>query len=138
MRPDWFLGIAAESGPAMVPGWANADVVVVAFGLFAVLFLVGVVFAVDWLGDAAFVTLVAGGLLVTWPLMIVLTLACVVLAVVIGAVQARVAPERNARATAAAWKIVAPKIDELAKDAGMDEAARRQMLKDVDEDTRRR
>jgi hypothetical protein len=97
-----------------------------------------VLFAVDWLGDAAFLTLVAGGLLVTWPLMIALTLACVVLAVAIGAAHARVAPERNARATAEAWKSVAPKIDELAKDAGMDDAARRKILQDVDKDMRRR
>jgi hypothetical protein len=138
MTPDWFIRIAAESGPAMVRGWSNLDVVAVAFAMFAILFLVSVIFAADWLGDAAFLTLVTGGLLITWPLMIALTLACVVFAVAVGAVHARVAPGRNARATAAAWKNVAPRIDELARDAGMDEAARRKLLADVDEDTRRR
>ncbi len=138
MLPAWYTGFAATTGLAFVPGWTNADVVAVAFIVFAVLFIIAALLAADWPSDGAFITLVVGGLLVSWPAMIVLTMAAVVLMIIVSVLHAWIAPGRSARISAEAFERMAPKVDALAKEAGMDEASRRAMLDEVEREERRR
>ena len=130
MLPDWYLRLSAESGPAFIPSWSNADVAAVALIAFAIFFLVGTILMADWPGDVAFLSLVAGGILVAWPAMIAITLVAVVLAMAIGGVHAVVAPKRVARIEAEARQRVAPAIDAFAREAGLSEEERRHLLDD--------
>lgn len=127
MLPDWYLRLSAESGPAFVPAWSNADVAVVALVVFAIFFLVGCVLGADWPSDVAFLSLVAGGILVEWPVMIAITLAAVVLMFIIGGLYSVLAPRRVARMEADARRRVAPAIDEFARDAGLSDEERRRL-----------
>ena len=119
MLPEWYLNLSRSSGPAFFSAWSNADVAVVAFGAFAVFIVLATMLASDWPFDVAFLSLVAGGILVSWPAMIVMTVAAVVLTLVVGGLHSLLLPGRNARISAEAKARVTPALEEFARDAGM-------------------
>ena len=92
----------------------------------------------DWPSDVAFLSLVAGGILVAWPAMIAITLVAVVLMFAIGGLYSVLAPKRVARIEAEARQRVAPAIDAFARDAGMSEEERRRLLDDDEKSVRDR
>lgn len=97
MLPDWYVRFSEASGPAFVAQWSNADVAIVSLLIFTVGFALAAALTAHWLFDVAFAALVAGGILVTWPAMIALTIAAVFVAIVIG----RPAPMARPRAPGA-------------------------------------
>ncbi len=127
MLPDWYLRLSAASGTAFVPTWSNADVAAVALGVFAAFFVLAALMAADWPTDVAFLSLVAGGLLLTWPAMLALTMAAIALVMLVSLLHATLAPERSARIAAEAQERVAPAIDQFARDAGLNDAARKRL-----------
>jgi hypothetical protein len=84
-----------DGGASFVAGYGSAEVAVVALGIFLVFYVVATLTSKPWPADLAFLALVAGGLLVSWPVMILLTGAAVVVAVVVGFVQKAIAPDRS-------------------------------------------
>ena len=136
MLPDWYLRLSAASGSSFIPAWNNADVAVATFAAFAVFFVVSTMLAADWPFDIAFLSLVAGGILVSWPAMIAMTMASVALAIVVGGMHALIAPQRNARIAAEAQRKVAPALEQFARDAGIGDAERRRLLGDGDSERR--
>jgi hypothetical protein len=126
--PDWYLRVSAASGPAFVSAWTNADVAAVAFVVFAIFFALGTAIAASWPSDLAFLSLVAGGVMVAWPAMVALALAAVMLAVIVSIVHSIVAPERSARIAAEAQAQVSPAIAEFARDMRLSEAERKRTL----------
>jgi len=136
MLPDWYLRLSAASGSSFIPAWNNADVAVSTFVAFAVFFVVSTVLAADWPFDVAFLSLVTGGILVSWPAMIAITMAAIVLAMVVGGAHSLLAPQRTARIAAEAQRKVAPALDEFARDAGLGDAERRRLLGDGDSERR--
>jgi hypothetical protein len=109
---DWYSRMSANSGPAFVPAWTNADVAVTALVAFTIFYLVATMFTVHWPTDLAFLSLVAGGVLVTWPAMVALSMAAVAVAIVVSIAHSIVAPRRSAR--------IAAEADAIAKLAGAD------------------
>jgi len=83
--------LPADGGASFVAGWSSSEVAVAALGVFLVFYVLAAVTKKDWTFDVAFLALVAGGLLATWPVMILLTGAAVVVAVVVGFVHKAVA-----------------------------------------------
>jgi hypothetical protein len=138
MLPDWYLRLSASSGSAFIPGWSNADVVAVAFIAFAILFVLATMIAADWPSDIAFLSLVLGGLLVVWPAMLVLTMAAIVLIMIVSFLHSMLAPARSARIAAEADRLVAPAIDQFARDAGLRDAERQRLLADGQSEQQRR
>ena len=84
-----------DGGASFVAGYGSAEVAVVALGVFLVFYVVATITSKSWPFDIAFLALVAGGLLVSWPVMILLTGAAVVLAVVVGFVRQAILPDRR-------------------------------------------
>jgi len=84
-----------DGGASFVAGYGSAEVAVVALGVFVVFYVVATITSKSWPFDIAFLALVAGGLLVSWPVMILLTGAAVVVAVVVGFVRQAIAPDRR-------------------------------------------
>ena len=119
MLPEWYLEFSESSGPAFVAAWSNADVAIVSLLAFAIAYALCAAFTATWLLDVAFGALVLGGILVTWPAMVALTMAAVFVAIVVGFVHKWVAPERQARidreAEAAATAAVAEFEQEVGK-----------------------
>jgi len=132
MLPEWYLELSRSSGPAFVSAASNADVAVAAFVAFAIFIVLASILAADWPFDIAFLSLVAGGILVSWSAMIVLTVAAVVLALVVGGLHTLLFPERNARISAEAKARVKPALEEFARDSGMSEAEVKRVLADDD------
>ena len=117
MLPEWYVRFAHASGPTVV-GWSNADVAVVALLVFALAYALAAILAAAWPLDAGFAALVAGGLIVSWPAMIALTMAAVFVAIVIGYVHKWVAPGRQARIDSEAEAIASKSLDEFKRDLG--------------------
>jgi hypothetical protein len=84
-----------DGGASFVAGYGSAEVAVAALGIFLVFYVVAMFTTKSWPSDLAFLTLVAGGLLVSWPVMILLTGAAIVVAVVVGFVRQSIAPDRR-------------------------------------------
>jgi hypothetical protein len=84
-----------DGGASFVAGYGSAEVAVAALGVFLVFYVVATITSKSWPFDIAFLALVAGGLLVSWPVMILLTGAAVVLAVVVGFVRQAIVPDRR-------------------------------------------
>jgi uncharacterized membrane-anchored protein YitT (DUF2179 family) len=118
MLPDWWLRFSESSGPAFVSAWSNADVALVAFLVFTAGFALAAAFTAQWLFDVAFASLVAGGILVSWPAMIALTIAAVFVAIVVGALHKWLAPARQARIDAEAEKIARAAAADFERDLG--------------------
>ena len=126
--PDWYLRMAATTGSSFVPAWSNADVAIVAIVVFAVFFVIATLTAREWPTDVAFLSLVAGGILVAWPAMIALTIGAVFLAMLVSMIHRVVAPERTARIAAEAERRAAPAVEALARDLGISDEERRRIL----------
>jgi uncharacterized membrane protein len=131
---DEYLRWAATTGASFVPSWSNASVALVALAAFAILFLVGAFSQWQWLFDAAFLTLVIGGILVAWPAMVVLSIAAVLLAILLSLLHRAVAPRQNARIQAEADRRARDAVGEFARELPGGEEALRSMR---DGETRR-
>ncbi|MGH8634529.1 MAG: hypothetical protein ACRET7_10405 [Burkholderiales bacterium] len=129
MLPEWYLNLSRSSGSAFVAAWSNADVAAVAFIAFAIFIVLASRVSADWPFDIAFLSLVAGGIMVSWPAMVVMTVAAVVLTLAVGGLHSILAPERNARIAAAAKAQVSPALEQFARDAGMSEAEVKRVLR---------
>ena len=116
MLPEWYLAFSESTGPAFVPAWSNADVAIVSLVVFAIAYGLCAAFMATWLLDVAFAALVAGGILVTWPAMIALTLAAVLVAIVIGFLHKWLAPERQARIDREAEAVAAAAVADFERD----------------------
>lgn len=101
--------LPADGGASFIAGWGSAEVAVAALGVFVVFGVVATLTSRPWPFDVAFVALVAGGLLVTWPVMVLMSGAAVVAVAVIGFAHKLLAPKRAAEIDAQA--------DELAEGA---------------------
>ena len=100
--PDWYTRLSLGSGASFAATWSNADVVLVAFGVFVILFALGAIAASNMLAEASFLVLVAGGLLVAWPAMIALSMAAMIAAAVVSFAHRALAPKRAAEIEAEA------------------------------------
>lgn len=118
MLPDWYLRFSESTGPAFVAAWSNADVAVVSLAIFTVGFALAAAFTAQWLLDLAFAALVAGGILVTWPAMVALTIAAVIIAIVVSFAHKWLAPERQARIEKEADAIAASAVADFERDLG--------------------
>lgn len=116
MLPEWYLRFAASTGPTVVSGWSNADVAIVALLLFTVGYALAAVIATEWPLDAGFAALVAGGIVVSWPAMVALTIGAVFVAVAIGFVHKWAAPQRQARIDREAEAIATKAVAEFERD----------------------
>ncbi|MFO1311300.1 MAG: hypothetical protein U1F41_04455 [Burkholderiales bacterium] len=122
---DEYLRWAATTGASFVPSWSNASVALVALAAFAILFLVGAFTQWQWLFDAAFLSLVTGGILVAWPAMVALTIAAVFLAMSLSLLHRAVAPGQSARIQNEADLRARAALDEFARELpGGEEALR--------------
>lgn len=92
--------LPADGGPSYLAGWSSAEVAVAALAVFVVFLVATTVSARRWPFDIAFLALVAGGLAVTWPVMLLLTGASAVVAVVVGIAHRVIAPKHAARVEA--------------------------------------
>jgi hypothetical protein len=118
MLPEWYLRFAESSGPSFVAAWSNADVAAAALVVFTVGYALAAVLAATWPLDAGFAALVAGGILVTWPAMVALTIAAVLVAVVIGFVHKWLAPARQARIDREAEATASKALADFERDLG--------------------
>jgi hypothetical protein len=118
MLPQWYLEFSASSGPSFIAAWSNADVAIVSLSTFALAYILMAVFTASWLLDVAFLALVVGGILVTWPAMVALTIAAVFVAIVVGLVHTRVAPERQARIDQEAEAVASAAVADFERDLG--------------------
>ena len=118
MLPGWYLRFAEASGPSFIPACSNADVALVALVVFAAGYVLAAVLAASWPLDVAFAALVAGGILVSWPAMVALTIAAVVVAIVVGLVHKWLAPARQARIDQQAEAIASSAVADLERDLG--------------------
>ncbi|MCC7040132.1 MAG: hypothetical protein IT516_07455 [Burkholderiales bacterium] len=91
-----------DGGASFVAGWSSAEVAVVVLGIFLVCYAIAALTSATWLAEVAFLGLVAGGLIVTWPVMILLSGAALVGAAIIGLAHKMLAPARAARIDAEA------------------------------------
>ncbi len=131
---DEYLRWAATTGASFVPSWSNANVALVALVAFSILFLVGAFSQWQWLFDAAFLSLVIGGLLVAWPAMVVLSMAAVFVALLLSFLHRAIAPKQNARIQAEADARAAVAVREFARELpGGEEALR--SLRDAERKT---
>ncbi|MFO1303447.1 MAG: hypothetical protein U1F54_06925 [Burkholderiales bacterium] len=122
---DEYVRWAATTGPSFVPAWSNANVVLVVLAVFAVSFLVGAFTQWQWLFDAAFLSLVTGGILVAWPAMVVLSIASVFAAMLLSLLHRLVAPKQSARIDAEGEQRALEAVGELARELpGGEEALR--------------
>ena len=118
MLPEWYLRFSESTGPAFVPAWSNADVAIVSLAIFAIAYALCAAFTASWLLDVAFVALVAGGILVTWPAMVALTVAAVFVVAIVGIMHKWLAPERQARIDKEADAVAAAAVADFERDLG--------------------
>ncbi len=116
MLADGYLQLAMAGGPSFIPGWTSVDVALGALLVFAVFFVLATLLAANWPFDVAFLSMIAGGILVSWPAMIALTMAAVVVAMIVSVIHAKVAPGRTARISADAERQVAPALEAFKRD----------------------
>ena len=91
------ITLPPDGGPSYLAGWSSSEVAVAALGVFLVFFIVTTVSGKRWPMDFAFLAMVAGGLAVTWPVMLLMTGAAAVFAVVVGVAHRLIAPQHAAR-----------------------------------------
>lgn len=91
-----------DGGPSYLAGISSAEVAAVALVAFLLLFVVGAFTTKSWFAELAFLVLVAGGLLVSWPVMILLTGGAVALAAIASFAHKLLLPGRAARIEAEA------------------------------------
>lgn len=90
------VSIPADGGPSFFAGWSSGEVAVASLAVFLAFFIVASVTAKRWPFDVAFLALAAGGLAVTWFVMILMTGAAAVFAVVVGVAHRLIAPKHAA------------------------------------------
>lgn len=95
MATQRFPALPPDGGASFVAGWGSAEVAVAALGVFLVFYVLAAATQKAWTFDVAFLALVAGGLLVTWPVMILLTGSAVLVAVVVGVAHKLIAGDRG-------------------------------------------
>lgn len=118
MLPEWYVRFSESTGPAYVVAWSNADLAILSLAIFTVCFAVSAAFTLHWLLDAGFAALVAGGILVTWPAMVALTIAAVLVTIVVSLLHKWIAPKRQARIEAEADAIAASAVADFKRDLG--------------------
>ncbi len=111
---DAYLRWASTTGPSFVPAWDNASVVAVTLVAFLLCFTLSAFARREWLLDAGFLALVAGGILVPWPGMVVLSMGAVILAIVVSYAHRALRPEEAARITEEADRIATPAVEAFA------------------------
>jgi hypothetical protein len=87
--------LPADGGASFVAGWSSGEVAVAALGVFVVFYALAAITRKSWTFDVAFLALVAGGLLVTWPVMILMTGSAVMVAVVVGVAHRMIARDEG-------------------------------------------
>jgi hypothetical protein len=97
--------LPADGGASFIAGYASGEVAVAALGVFLVLYAISVAASWSWAADLAFLALVAGGLLVSWPVMILLSVAALMFAAIMGIAYKLIAPKRAAQVDAEAEAI---------------------------------
>ena len=105
--------LPADGGPSYLAGWSSGEVAVAALAVFVVFLIVATVSGRRWPFDIAFVAMVAGGLAVTWPVMLLMTGAAAVSAVVVGIAHRVIAPKHAARIEAESNDVADRAIAEL-------------------------
>ena len=94
------MSLPPDGGPSFVAGWSSAELAVAALAVFLVFFVVATVTAKRWPIDVSFFALVLGGLAVTWPVMLLMTGAAAVFAIVVGVAHRLIAPKHAAQVEA--------------------------------------
>jgi hypothetical protein len=105
MRTVTISELPADGGASFIAGYASGEVAVAALGVFLVLYVLSAVTSWSWAADLAFLALVAGGLLVSWPVMILLSVAALMFAAMTGIAWKLIAPKRAAQVDAEAEAI---------------------------------
>lgn len=118
MLPDWYTRLSSATGPAWVGAWTSADVVVATLLWFAVFFVVGAILTANWAFDVAFAGVVAGGIVISWPAMVVLSMGAVIIAVVLSYLHRWLAPRRAQAIGAEADRVAALAVDQFRRDLG--------------------
>jgi hypothetical protein len=113
-----FASWAASTGASFVPWLSNAAVVAVALALFAIFFTVSAFSGVGFLSDVAFLALVVGGILVSWPAMVVLSVSAVALLIVVSFAHRAIRPAHSAQIEAEAGRRAAPAVESLERELG--------------------
>ena len=121
---DAYLRWASTTGPSFVPAWTNADVVLASLAVFLACFTLSAFARRGWFFDIAFLAIVAGGILVSWPAMVALSIAAVFLAMVVSFIHRALRPEESARISAEAETIAAPGVESLTRELRDDRALR--------------
>ena len=107
------VSMPADGGPSYFAGWSSGEVAVAALGVFVVFFIVATVTQKRWPLDVAFLAMVAGGLAVTWMVMLLMTGAAAVAAVVVGIAHRTIAPKHAAQVEKESDAIANQAIDRL-------------------------
>jgi len=97
--------LPADGGASFIAGYASSEVAVAALGVFLVLYVLSVLTSWSWAADLSFLVLVTGGLLVSWPVMILLSVAALMCAAILGIAYKLIAPKRAAQVDAEAEAI---------------------------------
>lgn len=133
MIADGYAAWSASTGSSFVPSLSNADVAILAFAAFAVCFALGAFLARYWLADLSFLVLVAGGILVAWPAMIVLSMAAMLAAVLLSYLHKWLRPAQAAAVEAEAAAMSSGILRRFADEPGLGEEARRLLRKRADD-----
>jgi len=108
-----------------VPSWNNADVVLVTLAIFAVCFTASAFSGRRFLTDVAFLALVAGGILVSWPGMVALSVSAVAVLMIVSFAHRAIRPERSAQIEAEAERLAAPAIESFERELTSQRDARK-------------
>lgn len=133
MIADGYAAWSASTGPSFIPALSNADVAILAFALFAVCFALAAFLAQYWLADVSFLVLVAGGILVAWPAMIVLSMAAMLSAVLLSYLHKWLRPAQAAAVEAEASSLSSGILRRLADEPGLGGDAQRLLRKRADD-----
>lgn len=113
MASQRLPALPADGGASFIPGWGSAEVAVAALAVFVVFCVVATATSKSWPFDVAFLVLVAGGLLVTWPVMILMTGAALVAVAIVGFAHKLLAPRRAAAVDAEADSLAKRALERL-------------------------
>lgn len=118
MRPMATRSVSslpADGGPSFFAGWSSSEVAVAALAVFLVFYIVASLSTRRWALDVAFLAMVAGGLAVTWPVMLLMSGAAAMIAVVVGVAHKVIAPKHAAEVEAESDVIARRAIEQLQK-----------------------
>lgn len=121
---DTYLQWAATTGASFMPSWNNASVAVTALSLFTLCFAVAAFAAVEWFADLAFLTLVAGAIMVPWPAMVAMSIVAVIVAIALSFLHRWLMPGRSAQIEADADRQARASVEAFARDLVGEDAAR--------------